>query len=184
MKNFSFSNSSAAEQSHSNNADRLFKYDNLRGFAIILIVFFHLSNTIPQFPFHKSIGQIILLVALPILFFVSGYFSKVGENTEIKAFKGLFIPYILFCTLWIIFTFFVFGSGLPKTPYLVPAVGLWYLITLFFMRSFLSIFVKIKHVFWTMVAIALLIGLISLKSNFLGMLKGFYYLPIFIRLLL
>lgn len=47
------------------------------------------------------------------------------------------------------------------------------------MRSFLPVFAKIKHVFWIMVALALLIGLISLKSNFLGILKGFYYLPIF-----
>ncbi len=159
--------------------ERLFKYDNLRGFAIILVVFFHVLDSFFQFPFYRSLGQISLVIAMPLLFFISGYFSKVDENTQIKAFNGLFIPFVLFCTLWIAFSFFVFGSDLPKTPYLVPAAGLWYLITLFFMRSFLPVFTKIKHVFWIMVALALLIGLVSLKSNFLGILKGLYYLPIF-----
>ncbi|WP_225369629.1 acyltransferase family protein [Methanobrevibacter arboriphilus] len=87
-------------------SQRLFKYDNLRGFAIILVVFFHVLDSFFQFPFYRPLGQITLVIAMPLLFFISGYFSKVDENTQIKAFKGLFIPFILFCTLWIAFSFF------------------------------------------------------------------------------
>lgn len=53
------------------------------------------------------------------MFFISGYFTKIDENVEIKSFKGILIPYILFATLWILFKLFVFDSTLPKNPYFV-----------------------------------------------------------------
>ncbi|OQD59385.1 acetyltransferase [Methanobrevibacter arboriphilus JCM 13429 = DSM 1125] len=182
FKSFIFLNmnifSSKTEDLSSKNT-RIFKYDNLRGLGILLVVFFHLLNSFFNFPIYKSIGQLIVIIAMPIIFFVSGYFSKVDENTQIKAFSGILIPYFLFCTLWIIFTFIVFGWDLPKTPYLLPSAGLWYLLTLFLMRSFLPVFVRIKHIFWIMIAGSLLIGLISYSSNFLSIFKTVYYLPLF-----
>lgn len=158
---------------------RLLKYDNLRGLGILLVVIFHLMNPFTDFPFYNSISKTLIIIIMPLLFFVSGYFSKVDENTEIKAFKGILIPYIFFCTLWIAFTIIVLGSNFPKMPYIVPARGLWYLLTLFMMRLFLPIFVKIKHVFWIMVILSLLIGLITFETNIFSFTKFIYYLPIF-----
>ncbi|MEA4957118.1 hypothetical protein SDC9_17011 [bioreactor metagenome] len=158
---------------------RLLKYDNLRGLGILLVVLFHLMNPFSSVPFYGAIAKSSMIIIMPVIFFVSGYFSKVDENTEIKAFKGIFIPYIFFCTLWIIFTVIVLGSNIPKMPYIVPARGLWYLLTLFLMRLFLPIFVRIKHFFWIMIAGSLLIGLVTFGSNIFAFTKFIYYLPLF-----
>jgi len=158
---------------------RLLKYDNLRGLGILLVIIFHLMNPFTDFSFYNGFSKTIILIVMPLLFFISGYFSKVDENTGIKAFKGIFIPYIFFCTLWIIFTIIVLGSNFPKMPYIVPARGLWYLMALFLMRLFLPIFVKIKYVFWIMIAGSLLIGVITFETNVFAFTKFVYYLPIF-----
>ncbi len=158
---------------------RLLKYDNLRGLGILLVVLFHLTNPFTGFPFYDAIAKVAMIIIMPVIFFVSGYFSKVDENTEIKAFKGIFIPYIFFCTLWIIFTVIVLGSNIPEMPYIVPARGLWYLLTLFLMRLFLPIFVRIKYFFWIMIAGSLLIGLVTFGSNIFAFTKFIYYLPLF-----
>ena len=158
----------------------MFKYDNLKGLAIILIVFLHLSSPFFGFSIYKDIGTLIVPIAMGIFVFVSGYFSKVDENTQIKAFQNIFIPYVLFCTFWIIFTVLVFGYNLPKDPYLVPVRGLWYLLVLFWLRFSLPLLVKIRHIFWISLFGALAIGLIDVPNNFLALTRTFCYLPLFL----
>jgi len=177
---FNINSSKVAENQPSpeKNVGRLIKFDNLKGLAIIFVVCFHSLNSFFHVPFYRIFGHLIAFFSLPLFFFVSGYFSKVDENTQIKAFKGIFIPYIVFCTLAAIFLY-IFESKLPGIPYLVPATGLWFLISLFLMKTFLPLFVKIKNVFWILIACALLIGLIPIEIKFLGLLKTIYYLPFF-----
>lgn len=167
-------------QNESEKPKRLFKYDNLKGLAIILVVMFHLINPFTEFGIYNSLRQLIAIVAMPLLFFISGYFSKVTENSEEKAFRKIFIPYIIFDTLWILFTVIILGSDFPSFPYIIPARGLWYLLILFWLRLFLPIIAKIKHVLWITIALAILIALISFDNNFLAFAKGLYYAPFFI----
>ncbi|MDR2967421.1 MAG: acyltransferase family protein [Methanobacteriaceae archaeon] len=174
-------NKDATDNKESNkNVQRLFKYDNLKGLAIIFVVFVHLSFPFFGFSIYKDIGTLLAPIAMGIFVFVSGYFSKVDENTQIKAFKNIFIPYILFSTFWIIFIVLAFGNNLPKNPYLVPVRGLWYLLVLFWLRFSLPVLVKIKHIFWISLFGALAIGLINVPNNFLALTRTFCYLPLFL----
>ncbi|MCL2156434.1 MAG: acyltransferase family protein [Methanobrevibacter sp.] len=164
---------------------RLFKYDNIKGLAIILIVFLHISTPFWGIDFFsgfglRDIGKLIIPIAMSLFCFTSGYFSKVDENIQIKAFKNVFVPYILFCTLWIIFGIIVFGYNLPKSPYLTPTRGLWYLLVLFYFRFSLPALLKIKHTFLISIIGALAIGLINIESSFLAITRAFCYLPIFL----
>ena len=75
---------------------RINRFDNLKGFAILLIVFGHLCFIYDKNNLVYLLRNFVYLVHLPIFFFVSGYFSKIGPNEPIKAFKRLLVPYILF----------------------------------------------------------------------------------------
>jgi fucose 4-O-acetylase-like acetyltransferase len=128
----------------------------------------------------QDIGKLIIPIAMSLFCFISGYFSRIDENTQIEAFKNLFIPYVLFCTLWIVFRVFVFGFNLPESPYLVPTYGLWYLLILFYFRLSLPVLVNIKHIFLLIIIGTLAIGLITVQTNFLAITRAFCYLPIFL----
>lgn len=156
----------------------MLKYDNIRGLGILLIVFFHIMLPFFQIPGYDYLLNILIIINLPLIFFISGYFSKISENSSIKAFKGIMVPYIVFTILWIIFILLL-GFNFPKAPFLIPVEGLWYLISLFSMRLLLPIFVKIKHIWWILFIVALLIGTVTFPSKVLSIGKTIYYLPIF-----
>lgn len=162
---------------------RLNKYDNLKGLAIIFVVFIHMSNPFSHFPIRNDITLLITPLSMSIFFFVSGYFTKVDENTQIKAFKKILVPFIIFTATWIIYSVLLFGTNIPKLPYLVPTAGLWFLLALFWLRSFLPILVRIKYIFVISLILALLVGLITFPKDmgdFLTIGRTFGYLPIFL----
>ena len=72
---------------------RINRFDNLRGLAIFLIVFGHMAFSTKFFSI-DFLHSFVYLFHLAILFFVSGYFSKVDLKQPIKLFKRLLIPYI------------------------------------------------------------------------------------------
>ena len=149
-------------------SNRIHRFDNLKGLAIILVVIGHLiylKNT-------KEINLIrnfIYIIHLPVFFFVSGYFSKIEEGQPIKSFKRLMIPFILFCIIYWLFQKYVL-LGNPKTLFIYPGYGLWFLISLFFMKMLLPIMDKLRYPVLTSFIIAICIGFIN--CNFLGILKG------------
>ncbi|WP_458403801.1 acyltransferase family protein [Methanobrevibacter sp.] len=57
---------------------RLNRFDNLKGLAILMIVFWHLRSVdlFPELPV-----KFIFLTALPIFFFVAGRFSKQNRTS-------------------------------------------------------------------------------------------------------
>ena len=82
---------------------RINKYDNLKGLAIIFIVLGHMC-------FFPVLKNVIYIVHLPIFFFVAGYFSKIGPDEPVKAFKRLMVPFIIFCIIYELFDLFVMGG--------------------------------------------------------------------------
>ncbi len=156
--------------------DRINRFDNLKGFAIILIVIGHLiylKNT------HEInlIRNFLYIIHLPIFFFVSGYFSKIDKDQPVKSFKRLMIPFLLFCILYWLFQKYVL-LGHPKTLFIYPGYGLWFLISLFSMKLILPIIDRLRYPVLTSFILALLIGFIN--CNFLGISRTFVYLPIFL----
>lgn len=150
---------------------RINKYDNLKGLAIILIVLGHMC----LFPVLKSV---IYIIHLPIFFFVAGYFSKIGLDEPIKAFKRLLVPFIVFCIIYELFDIFVMGGTLNKKMFINPGYALWFLISLFTMKMLLPILDKLRYPILTAFILALLIGFIDV--DLLGISRTFVFLPIFL----
>lgn len=161
---------------HTTISNRIHRFDNLKGLAIILVVVGHLiylKNTQEI----NLIRNFIYIIHLPIFFFVSGYFSKIDENQPIKSFKRLMIPYFLFCILYWLFQKYVL-LGHPRTLFINPGYGLWFLISLFSMKMILPIMDKLKYPVLTSFILALCIGFIN--CNFLGISRTIVFLPIFL----
>ena len=76
-------------------------FDNLRGILIILVLIGHFGGDNTSFEpneniFLQSLECFIYLFHMPLLFFVSGMFSKDTEKCREKAVFDLLIPYFLF----------------------------------------------------------------------------------------
>ena len=157
---------------------RINKFDNLKGFAIILIVLGHMLF-LTKFTSVNLIKNFIFVFHLPIFFFVAGYFSKIGPKEPMKAIKRLLIPYLLFCIIYKIFLYFVIGetSGIL---FLAPEHILWFLISLFTMKILLPLLNKLKYPIITTIILALLIGFIPLNLGYLGIFRTFAFLPVFL----
>ena len=156
---------------------RINKFDNLKGLAIFLIVLGHIT----LFRKYDSIGFIrnfVFLIHLPIFFFVAGYFSKIGPDEPVKAFKRLFIPYILFCIIWEIFNVYYLGNSPKSGLFMHPGYMLWFLMSLFFMKLALPIMVRFKYPLIIAIIGSLLIGFID--SNILGISRTFVFMPVFL----
>lgn len=157
---------------------RINKFDNLKGFAIFLIVLGHLCYIGGTFKSIYILRNFLYLVHLPIFFFVSGYFSKIGPDEPVKAFKRLFIPYLVFCLLWELFNYFFLNEPISSTIFIDPGWGLWFLISLFTMKLSLPILDRLRYPLLITIICAILIGFID--SMVLGISRTFVFLPIFV----
>lgn len=157
---------------------RINRYDNLRGFAIFLIVFghFNVMNTLDPF-----FSKLMLLTGLPLFFFVSGYFSKIGPDEPIKSFRRLLIPYILFIILANVFGFILHGDPIIEKDMFVSNLSIfWFLIVLFFMKMMLPIVDKFRYPLLVSIICALLIGFININYAILGITRFVAYFPVFL----
>lgn len=155
---------------------RINKYDNLKGLAILLVVFGHLD-------FMDTIGHIyslFFLIDLPIFFFVAGYFSKIDIDQPAKVFKRLMVPYFIFCFLITLFHWLYMGTAKWDMIFLQSSMAMWFLISLFIMKMLLPIFDKFKFPIITALLFALLFGLYDIHPNILGLTRTFPYMTIFL----
>lgn len=156
---------------------RINKFDNLKGLAILLIVLGHLTF-FRNYPAMGLIRNFVFLIHIPIFFFVSGYFSKTGPDEPVKAFKRLFIPYIVFCIIWEIFNVYVMHEAPNSILFIHPGYMLWFLMSLFIMKMSLPIMERLKHPIIVAVIASMLIGFID--ANILGISRAFIFMPIYL----
>jgi fucose 4-O-acetylase-like acetyltransferase len=161
-----------------NTTNRDFRFDNLRGLAVICVVIAHLIETsnLGSFGF---IRHCFFVFMIPLLFFISGYFSKDSLEGMTSAFKNILIPYFFFDAIWIVFMFFIDNSR-PDYPFLIAGWGLWYLMSLFIMRFFLPGLNRIKHIFLISLVVATIAGAFTFHSTFLSWYRTLYFLPAFL----
>lgn len=155
---------------------RINKFDNLKGLAIFLVVlghFIYFTKT-SEITF---VHNVVHIIHLPIFFFVAGYFSKIGPDEPTKAFKRLMVPFIIFCILYWLFAKFVLLMN-PKTLFIYPGFGLWFLISLFFMKMILPIVDKLKYPVLISMVAAILSGFVD--CSVLGLSRTFCFLPVFL----
>ena len=157
--------------------ERINKYDNMKGIGIFLVVLVHLDilNMI-----NHTANNIIQLIYLPLLFFVAGYFSKIGPDEGIKSFKRLFIPYLIFTIITRLFNWFVLGKFDFSLIFFKTDFALWFLIALFFMKMMLPIVDRFRYPITISIICALIIGFIPLESSILGLTRCFGFFPIFL----
>ena len=157
--------------------ERINKYDNMRGIGIFLVVLWHLDilNRI-----NHPANNIIQVIYLPLLFFVAGYFSKIGPDEGIKSFKRLFIPYLIFTIIIRLFNGLVRGEFDFSLIFFKTDFALWFLIALFFMKMMLPIVDRFRYPILISIICALIIGFIALDSTILGLTRCFGFFPIFL----
>jgi len=160
---------------------REIKFDNLRGFAMLLIVFCHFlqqNQFIDTFAYNFTY-KFIYLFHLPLLVFVSGYLSKATPESGVKAFRNILIPYFIFESLWMAYLYLLQGR-IPVNPFFLPEVGLWYLLSLYFWRLFLPTATRIRYVFWLSILLSLYVGVLKFTTGFLSISRTVCFFPIFL----
>lgn len=160
------------------NKIRINKFDNMKGLAIFLIVLWHFDSI-------KSINPVVfklmILTALPLFFFVSGYFSKIDLDQPLKSFRRLLIPFIIFSIITKLFKVFIIGDPFTtKNMFVSTDFALWFLVALFFMKMALPIVDKFKYPMLTSIICALIIGFLQIHSQYLGVTRFVGYFPIFL----
>lgn len=132
-------------------------FDNLRAFALILVVFGHFLETFSS-PLQRYFYSLIYLFHIPLLVFISGYFSKFNIR---KIIKKLLFPFLIFQILYLAFDFFLYRKNFFSYYLFTPYWLLWYLISLITWR--LSVFllekIKKKPLQSLIILVAVLIGL-------------------------
>ena len=156
--------------------NRIHKFDNLKGFAIFLIVLGHFLF-LTEYKDILVLRNFIYLFHLPIFFFVAGYFSKIDSNQPLKSFKRLIVPYIIFTIIYSVFYSF---SKTSTSIFLIPTFGLWFLLALFFMKMALPIVNKFKYPLILSIIVALSFGLIKYDGDILGLRRAVVFFPIFL----
>lgn len=155
--------------------------DYLKYVLISLVVLGHFINLYQN---TKGVGGLytwIYTFHMPLFVFISGYFSKHISNYRRKSIDTLLWPFIVFQLLNILYTAIIPLEPL-KENFFYPYHQNWYLIALFWWRSFIPYHQFFKK--WLVVALSFLlslsIGFFPEWSGFMGLYKTAYFLPFFV----
>lgn len=123
-------------------------FDNLRGILIILVLIGHFGGDNTSFAsneniFLQSVGCFIYLFHMPLMFFISGLFSKNAEKCRNNAFFDLFIPYLFFQVFYSIVILLMNKDETYIFNPFWPAPALWYILALFIFRFVLKDYIRI-----------------------------------------
>ena len=156
--------------------------DFLKYFLIWMVVLGHFTNL-----YQRSAGPFgglyncIYTFHMPLFVFISGYFSKRMNTYRRKNIDTLLYPFLVFQILNIVYTLIIPIEPL-KNSIFYPYHQNWYLIALFWWRSFSPYkqFFKNYVVFGAAILIRLGVGFFPDWCGFLGLYKTAYFLPFFI----
>ena len=118
------------------------RFDTLKGFLIILVVFGHLLDQKVFFadrdmPIVDAIYACIYSFHMPAMVLISGYFSKQGETGPgyyRKLTRSYLIPFAVFDLLqWLV-------TSRKLNVLLTPRFSMWFLLSLFFWKLLLPAF--------------------------------------------
>lgn len=119
--------------------ERNYKLDSLKGFLIITVVLGHILGDGIQDVLSKYCRMFIYTFHMPLFILMSGYFTKIKEDT-ITFWKGLLniaIPLCIFQVISVLLVFLIDGT-INKTILITPYWTLWYLLSLIFWKIILQ----------------------------------------------
>lgn len=161
--------------------------DNIKGILILLVVFGHSLELLRlKSMFANFLYNFIYTFHMPVFIFISGYLAKNVEKGRNSAFRQLFIPFILFNSIWnLIQILFTQNVTIPITSptifsFLNPGWALWFILALFIYRLLLPDLKKLKHIFWVTLTIGILSRLFSEFNIFLSLSRILVFSPYFI----
>ncbi len=160
---------------------RDYLFDNLKAILIILVVWGHLLTSMKKE--HEIImGIYIFLFSfhMPVMVFISGYFSKKVEKIRNNAFVTILIPYLILNTVNYVYKMLILKEEYYAFRFFNPNWGLWYLLTLFLWKFFLKDFIKIRYILPLSFVVALGSGFSNEFSEFMALGRFLCFLPFFL----
>ena len=166
---------------------RDYQIDNIKGLLILLVVFGH---SLELMRLESGLANFIYIFIytfhMPVFIFYAGYLSKNVKKVSDNAFKDLFIPFLLFNSVWnLIQVFFTRNVQIPvESPtlfsFLNPGWALWFIFALFIWRLLLPHLLKVKKIVIVTLVIGLLSRLFSEFNIFMSLSRILVFSPYFI----
>ena len=157
------------------------QFDNIRGLMILSVVYLHTISKLcrgwPKDPVVSYFYYFLIIFPIPVLAFMSGYFSK--RKTDFgpymtKALTTCFLPYFIFQILHTI------PNVASMLDFLKPAWTLWFMLALFFWKIMAEIFLRIKYGLIVAFVFALYAGCASMIGNYLALSRTICFFPFFL----
>ena len=160
---------------------RDYSLDNIRFFLIFTVVFAHLLEICRAFSGSGYIYQFIYSFHMPVFIFLFGYNARYSPKKIIFRWG---IPYIVFQSLYILFSRFVLKNDVDF-QYTTPYWLLWYMLACIFYQLLLPIYDindKRKQILILIgaVIISLLVGFDKTIGYYLSLSRFFVFQPWFI----
>ncbi len=114
--------------------ERLYKFDNLKGILIFLVVFAHFLAYVDGV---KILRLTIYSFHMPMFLFISGYFASFDRKNIVFR---LIYPYVIFQTLYLIFDIYYLKTDNLVLTFTRPRWILWYLFALIVYRLLIPFF--------------------------------------------
>ncbi len=160
---------------------RDYLFDNLRAILIILVVWGHLLTSMQnEHDIIKSIYIFLFYFHMPVMVFISGYFSKKLEKARNNAFVTILIPYLMLNTVNYVFKMLILKEEYYAFRFFNPNWGLWYLLALFLWKFFLKDIIKIRYILPLSFIVAFLSGFSHEFSEFMTLGRFVCFLPFFL----
>ena len=133
--------------------------------------------------FGEKVHQFLGIFAVPVLLFISGFFSKDIEKARRNAVRSLLCPYLVFQGIYLLvgalsLKFRLITSTPISTSILAPSGPFYYLLVLFILRYFVADLSRLRYP----LAISIIVGLaggIDTQLNFTGALHATFALAPF-----
>lgn len=154
--------------------------DIVKGVLIFLVVLAHFAVSKSLALPIRAWGNAIYSFHMPAFIFISGFLSKRVSTQRIKEIDLLLWPFIVFQVLNYIYTRLT-GFGVGSLNIFKPAYLNWYILALFFWRTFLPYFDKIKPSI--ALSIAFILAFVSgffVDNDTLTLYRVFYFFPVFL----
>lgn len=162
---------------------RNYQLDNAKIFTIFFVVLGHfIEPLLNGRSLMQGVFWFIYSFHMPIFVLISGMLTKasLSDDRLKKLISSTLIPLLAFTLLYEVFNFITLGEISSYTKGAQPYWILWFLLSLFFWRLLLPIFLKLPHPLLLSVVISVMAGYVNDVGYFMGVSRTVYFMPFFV----